>query len=132
MCLPLPPAGSWAAPSGPGGAGPGGRLPGRQLRDLLAPLGFVGGRRTGALWCEVPGYRSWDIRREIDLIEEVARTWGYDRFPDDLSPFRPGTVPDHPLLQLQDGLRQLDGGPWGSWRPRPWPSPPLPRERWRS
>jgi len=79
-----------------------------QLGELLAPLGIpVGDGPGGALMAEVPGYRSWDIRREIDLIEEVARTWGYDRFPADLSPFRPGTVPDDPLLQLQDELRRL-------------------------
>ncbi len=32
----------------------------------------------GAIEVEVPGYR-WDIEREVDLIEEVARMQGYDR-----------------------------------------------------
>jgi phenylalanyl-tRNA synthetase beta chain len=41
----------------------------------------------------------------VDLIEEVARTHGYDAFPADLAPYRPGTVPDHPLFQLEDALR---------------------------
>ena len=31
---------------------------------------------------EVPGWRR-DLTREIDLIEEVARIWGYDRIPED-------------------------------------------------
>lgn len=78
-----------------------------EISGLLEPLGFpVREGPEGALLVEVPGYRSWDVRREIDLIEEVARTHGFDRFPADLAPFRPGTVPDDPLLQLQDGLRR--------------------------
>ena len=53
----------------------------------------------------MPGHRSWDTLREIDLIEEVARTHGYDAFPETLGPYRPGTVPDHPLFRLEDALR---------------------------
>ena len=45
------------------------------------------------------------MTREIDLIEEIARSHGYDAFPADLGPYRPGTVPDHPLFQLEDELR---------------------------
>jgi phenylalanyl-tRNA synthetase beta chain len=55
----------------------------------------------------VPGFRSYDVTREVDLLEEVARTYGYDRFPEELGPFRPGTVPDHPLFQVEDELRDL-------------------------
>lgn len=78
-----------------------------EITHLLEPLGFpVREGPEGALMVEVPGYRSWDVKREIDLIEEVARTHGFDRFPADLAPFRPGTVPDDPLLQLQDDLRR--------------------------
>lgn len=77
-----------------------------QIGERLEPLGFgVREAPDGALMVEVPGFRSWDVRREIDLVEEVARTHGYDRFPVELGPFRPGTVPDDPQLRLQDGLR---------------------------
>ena len=84
------------------------------LEALLTPLGFKvqnGGREGGAdLSVSVPGYRSYDVTREIDLIEEVSRAHGYDRFPDDLAPARPTTVPDHPLFQLEDRLRTLLSG----------------------
>src|SRR5690606_3682511 len=42
---------------------------------------------------------SWrhDVHRDVDLVEEIARLRGYDALPDTLAPFRPGTVPDHPL-----------------------------------
>ena len=77
------------------------------IEDLLRPLGFgVEAGDEGELNVTVPGYRSYDVTREVDLIEEVARTHGYDNFPDDLAPARPTTVPDHPLFQLEDGLRR--------------------------
>jgi phenylalanyl-tRNA synthetase beta chain len=78
-----------------------------QTTELLTPLGFtVLSEEAGVLSVRVPGFRSYDVTREVDLIEEVARTYGYDRFPSDLGPFRPGTVPDHPLFQLEDDLRR--------------------------
>jgi phenylalanyl-tRNA synthetase beta chain len=55
----------------------------------------------------VPGARIYDVTREIDLIEEIARTHGFDRFPSELGPYRPGTVPDHPLFRLEDDLRRM-------------------------
>jgi phenylalanyl-tRNA synthetase beta chain len=79
-----------------------------EICDLLSPLGFrVVGTSGGTMDFAVPGFRSYDVRREVDLLEEVARTYGYDRFPSELGPFRPGTVPDHPLFQLEDDLRDL-------------------------
>lgn len=79
------------------------------VTSLLAPLGFVvessDSTDGGVLQVRVPGFRSYDVTREVDLIEEVARTHGFDRFPDHLGPERPGTVPDHPLFQLEDELR---------------------------
>jgi phenylalanyl-tRNA synthetase beta chain len=81
------------------------------VRELLGPLGFtVEGERDGILEVRVPGFRSYDVTREVDLIEEVARTHGFDNFPSDLGPARPGTVPDHPLFQLEDELRAMLAG----------------------
>jgi len=79
-----------------------------EIQDLLRPLGFrVSEETSETLEFTVPGFRSYDVQREVDLIEEVARTYGYDRFPSNLGPFRPGTVPDHPLFGLEDDLREL-------------------------
>ena len=77
------------------------------LEKLLTPLGFVVSPKGKVLQVTVPGFRSYDVTREIDLIEEVARTHGFDAFPAALGSFRPGTVPDHPLFQLEDRLRDL-------------------------
>lgn len=87
-----------------------------RLKALLEPLGFgvTGVRKAqgksktaGPIRVSVPGFRAHDVTREVDLIEEVARTHGYDAFPSDLKAFRPGTVPDHPLFALEDALRDL-------------------------
>jgi phenylalanyl-tRNA synthetase beta chain len=83
-----------------------------EIDSLIGPLGFTLGKGTQKetgeeIEVEVPGYRSYDVTREIDLIEEIARTYGYDRFPEELGPFRPTTVPDHPVFQLEDRLRAV-------------------------
>ena len=85
---------------------------GDEIAGLLEPLGYAPvGERAAApngeapLAFRVPGRRSYDTLREVDLIEEVARTHGYDAFPDALGPYRPGSVPDHPLFRLEDDLR---------------------------
>ena len=86
----------------------------KEIAGLLTPLGYAmaeGDTGDGAagddrpLRFRVPGHRSWDTLREVDLIEEVARAHGYDAFPETLGPYRPGTVPDHPLFRLEDALR---------------------------
>ncbi len=86
-------------------------IPADRVQALLEPLGFrVTGEADGALLVRVPGFRSYDVTREIDLIEEVARTHGYDRFPEELGPYRPGTVPDDPRFALEDQLRDYLAG----------------------
>ncbi len=67
------------------------------------------GRGAGdpLLRVRVPGWRSWDVRREVDLIEEIARRHGYDKFPDTLAPYRPGSVPDDPRFVQEDRVRDL-------------------------
>ncbi len=81
------------------------------VRAHLEPLGFpIVSETAEALEVRVPGFRSWDVTREIDLIEEVARAHGYDAFPAGLGAYRPNTVPDHPLFQLEDELRHALAG----------------------
>lgn len=55
----------------------------RILSDLGCTLTPVSGENT--VWSvTIPSYRYLDLEREIDLIEEVARLYGYDRFCDEL------------------------------------------------
>ncbi|MBI4543910.1 MAG: phenylalanine--tRNA ligase subunit beta [Gemmatimonadetes bacterium] len=76
------------------------------VASYLEPLGFAVVERTGhELRVRVPGHRWYDVWREVDLIEEVARRHGYERFPDRLEPARPSAVPEDPLFALEDRLR---------------------------
>jgi phenylalanyl-tRNA synthetase beta chain len=70
-------------------------VPDRDIEEILGSLGFQPARAeanpatTGSLeaaWvCRQPSWRR-DVTRGIDLIEEVARHYGYDKFPPQLPP----------------------------------------------
>ncbi len=74
--------------------------------ELLTPLGFrVASGGEDSLTVTVPGWRAYDVTREVDLIEEVARRHGFEAFPETRGGERGNTVPDHPLFQLEDRVR---------------------------
>jgi phenylalanyl-tRNA synthetase beta chain len=63
------------------------------IRAYLTSIGFaVEASGPDTLRVTAPSWRR-DAVREIDLIEEVARLHGYDRFSDELRPFRESAVP---------------------------------------
>ena len=78
-----------------------------ELERLLTSVGFFVAPKDGGsrLAVQVPGWRP-DVTREVDLIEEAARLTGYDAFPDELRPYRPGTVPDAPVEQIKARVRE--------------------------
>lgn len=79
-----------------------------EVCELLQHIGFeIRDRNDGRVDFAVPGFRRHDVTREIDLIEEVARRFGYDRFDESLRPYRPTAVPDAPLSALEDRLRDF-------------------------
>jgi len=59
--------------------------------------------KGGTLRCTVPSYRV-DVQREIDLIEEVARVYGYDRIEPKTSAFVDFDQP-FPRTRAADGVR---------------------------
>jgi phenylalanyl-tRNA synthetase beta chain len=75
-----------------------------EAERALTAIGCVVLPREGRLTVQVPTFRP-DLEREIDLVEEVARLVGYDRFPEEMRPFRPSTVPDEPTEQVAARLR---------------------------
>jgi phenylalanyl-tRNA synthetase beta chain len=89
-------------------------IPDRDIEEILSALGFhpvrVDANRgsegsLAANWeCRQVSWRR-DVTRGIDLIEEVARHYGYDKFPARLPPAK---LPAHrlPHAEAQDRLRE--------------------------
>lgn len=66
----------------------------RDVEHLLARLGITTRNEIGDAWlCKIPSYR-YDLRLEVDLIEEVARLYGYDRIP--ARPYQAALAPSQP------------------------------------
>ncbi|HLB57521.1 MAG TPA: phenylalanine--tRNA ligase subunit beta [Gammaproteobacteria bacterium] len=55
-------------------------IPAREIEDILERLGFSIIKKTDGWQVTVPA-RRFDITTEIDLIEEVARIFGYEKIP---------------------------------------------------
>ena len=82
-------------------------IPDREVEEILSALGFqpvrVDANRgsVGSLvaeWeCRQPSWRR-DVTRGIDLVEEVARHYGYDKFPPRLPPAK---QPARPLAHAE-------------------------------
>jgi phenylalanyl-tRNA synthetase beta chain len=54
-------------------------LPAKKTASILKGLGFKASSSGKNLKVEVPTFRAGDIEREIDVIEEIARIYGYDK-----------------------------------------------------
>jgi len=82
-------------------------LPWAELERHLVAIGatVVSKPEDGRIAVDVPGWRP-DLRREIDLIEEIARLHGYDSFPADLRRFRVGNLPDAPEEAVTAAVRR--------------------------
>lgn len=100
----------WQAPEIPLRQGEIARLLGAPLPDsvierLLAALGCVATRSGQDAWrVRAPSWRR-DLSREVDLIEELARHHGYDKFPARLPPTRQ-PVARPPYARAQTALRE--------------------------
>jgi phenylalanyl-tRNA synthetase beta chain len=86
----------------------------RDIEEILSALGFRPVRKDAkrgsadsilAVWeCRRPSWRR-DVTRGIDLIEEVARHYGYDKFPPRLPPAKQ-PAKRRPHFHALDRLRQ--------------------------
>ncbi len=78
------------------------QLTGRQLGDVLTKLGFEIQRVSEKdLTLSVPSHRP-DIFGEADLVEEVARIYGYDRIPVSLPSMRNAAESQTPVQRLTE------------------------------
>ncbi len=77
-----------------------------EIRRALESIGMsVLDSEDGRLEVEVPVFRH-DIDREIDLIEEIARRWGYEKFPSSLPATASPPVPQPLPRRLEKEVRE--------------------------
>jgi len=81
-------------------------IPDAEVKRILEQLGFAL-KSTSEGWDITVPTRRVDVRREVDLIEEVARHYGFDRVPVTFPALTsPAPLPD-PRIQQTRGLRTL-------------------------
>ncbi len=80
-------------------------LPREMVERILSALGFKGTRASEDAWQVVPPSWRRDVTREVDLIEELARHYGYDKVPAHLPETRqPMALP--PYAVAEGSVRQ--------------------------
>jgi len=77
-----------------------------RVTDILKRLGCAV-NAAEASWSVVPPVFRFDISREVDLIEEIARVYGYDKIPSRLRPMAPRIARKLETQVNDDVLRQL-------------------------
>ena len=85
----------------------GGGLDAGQIFRLLKRLGFTlvpEGQGDAQFWVHIPSWRL-DVEREIDVIEEIARLHGYDKFANTL-PSYSGAVIESPHAAMDAAFRE--------------------------
>src|SRR6202035_3387391 len=84
----------------------GGNLGAGEIFRILKKLGFgviPEGQADAKFRVQIPSWRL-DVEREIDVIEEIARLHGYDKFPNTL-PAYVGAVVEQPDAEEDKKLR---------------------------
>lgn len=83
----------------------GAKIPLSDVKDMLQRLGFkISVAEKTCLEVKVPTYRAEDVQREIDLVEEVARIYGFNRFKS-IPPS--GSLKKGRLTEKQSDIRRL-------------------------
>lgn len=86
------------------------RLTGEEIAGLLDLIEFSAERRDDEILEVSPPSFRVDVTRPVDLMEEVARLWGYDNIPETLPRISVQSRPHPPQLALRDRVRRLMNG----------------------
>jgi phenylalanyl-tRNA synthetase beta chain len=77
-----------------------------EIEILLKKIGCkIDFKKEGILSIEVPSYRN-DINEEIDLVEEVARIYGFNHIEKSSGFYRRGTIDDSPIFSFEMKVKE--------------------------
>jgi len=79
----------------------------REVIKILQGLGMIVGKAGKDNFLVTPPSFRIDIKREIDLIEEVIRIYGYDRIPVKLPNVAVIQMASNPRMDLEEKIRQI-------------------------
>jgi phenylalanyl-tRNA synthetase beta chain len=85
------------------------RVPDADVTRILESLGF-GLNATADGWSVAVPPRRVDVAREVDLIEEIARHYGFDRIPSTFPPLRGAPPPPDPQIARARRVRHVMTG----------------------
>ncbi len=81
-----------------------------QIVSILARLGLDAKLFSEGIWkVAIPSFRP-DLTRPVDLVEEIARIYGYENIPETLPSQIPLAVGESPRLKLERKLRNFLAG----------------------
>jgi len=84
----------------------GSELSATKCKTILTKLGFdVDADKEGKLTVKSPIYRQ-DVKREVDVMEEVARIVGYNNLPESLPVIKAANVPEDPRLDQRKAVKR--------------------------
>jgi len=76
----------------------------RKIKKILEDLGLLlKSSNKDTFKFEVPSFRQ-DLKIEVDLIEEIARIWGYDKIPSNLPALKPTFELEHSKLHKLESI----------------------------
>jgi len=80
----------------------------KEMSEILTRLRFNISQKEGEkhLWVRVPSYRN-DISHPIDLVEEIARLYGYDKIPSGMPKIEINDSVNDKVLMLEDFVRNV-------------------------
>ena len=81
-----------------------------QIASILTRLGLDVKQHSEGIWkVGIPSFRP-DLTRPVDLVEEIARIYGYENIPETLPMREPLSVGESPRLVLERNARNLLSG----------------------
>ncbi|MDP2950821.1 MAG: phenylalanine--tRNA ligase subunit beta, partial [bacterium] len=78
----------------------------QSIKQILTSLQFKLKAKQKSFKVEVPNFRQ-DIKQEVDLIEEIARIYGFPHLPLTKPPIKISSVKTQPIAKLKDLTRQI-------------------------